>query len=360
MKYKFIILFFILLIVIAVFFIRNRANNDIIIGCIAYSQDEDFLNGLKLYYSENAEENQKNIKLNIKEVNDSMTADNAFNELKKEEADIIISALDSKDNIFSQNDNDIPIISTKDYSTDKKSGFKLTISPEQEAQYLTDFIIDELKLRTVAVLFNSDYDYSNLLTDSFKTKLAERGGEISVISAYNNSATDYSYYINSIAAYKPQVLLVFDNDKKAADIIEQAYNIMPIQPTFVGSNQWEGIENNISNPIAFEGSYYLNCFSVDDSEPEIQMFINSYIDKYDKQPNANAAMGYDALSITYKSIDEVKEINNESIANYLKFITYKGVGGEFQFSGNTQAQRSAYVSVIIEGEKVLYSKLLSF
>lgn len=355
MKLKSLILSFIIL---AISLSGCKWKKDIVIGCILNSQDDAFLNGLQMYYDENTDD-KSNIKLSIKKVDENVSTYDAFNELKEEGASIIISNLDNGENKFPQDkDAIIPIIAAKDYTNESKYCFKLAISPEEEAQYLADFIINNLKLRTVAVIYNSEYDYSNVLTENFKEKLSKGGGEVSVISSYDNSISDYKYHLNSISKYEPQVLLILDNGERSAKIAEQTKNIMTILPTFIGSCQWEGIEKNVSDLNILEGSYCLNSFSYDNAEPEIQIYVDTYNKKYNANPDLNSAIGYDSIAIAFKSIENLKKVNTENIVEELKAMEYKGVCGSFVLNED-KAERSVYVSTIINGEKVLYSKMES-
>lgn len=349
---------FVLFLFLMLFLTGCGKEDTTVIGCIVNENDTDFENGINLWIEENlkTEDDKEKLSVSIKKVKDNQSVINSMNELKEEGADIIVSALEDNKAIV-ENDTEIPVITAKEKIDNNELFFNASLDYNKEAKYLADFIVDELKLRTVAVLYNADESYSKLITEEFKKELKAKEGEISVISSYDNQISDYSSIINGISKYNPQVLLVLDEKERASKVITNAYKTMKLLPTFIGSYQWEGIEEKIQDKNALEGSYYLNGFSLDYPEPGVQLFVKNYENKYNAKPKESSALGYDCINIAYNALEDCEKIKKDNIINSLKFTDYKGVCGEIAFCGNNNAQRSAYISVILGGEKVLYTKL---
>lgn len=351
MKNRLLVLIF----VFTVFLSGCGKKEPVVVGCITYSEDKSFSNGVKLRLNEfNEEKEEKDkIKLEIREIPKESSTDSAVNDLRNSGVDIIISELEENNDSIITEEFNVPVLASKDYTSENESVIKFSVSPDNEADCLADLIVNRLKLKTAAVMYNVDYDYSNELYESFKKSFDEKGGELVGEFKYSNAVLDFATYIRNFTAAKPQALLILDKGDKAAKIMQQAYLITPILPVFMGSTWWEDISESIVENEAVDGSYYLSCFSMDNPDPENQLFIKSYMEKYNSQPNDYSAYGYDMASVALQYIENMDE---ENALELFKYTDYKGTAGDYLLSGNSKAQRSICINTIIDGYGVLYEE----
>ncbi len=354
MRCRFLIFSFLL---ITFFLTGCSLKKEAVIGLITYNED-DFLNGAHMYSDENLQTVGRNIKIIEKKADKNENAADIFNELKQEGADLIISDMDNGFNKFYAEEA-VPVIAAREWNHSDNTPycFELSPNPTEEAQYLADFIADELKIEGTAVIYNSEYDYSNILAESFNVKMMLKGADILSVSEYKSSDSVYDDILKKIAESKPSLLLVLDNSERSAKIVDKACEIMVLKPIFVGPCQWDTIESKVSDPSVLEGSYCLSCFSYDDARPEIQIFVDDYKQKYNKAPSLNSAMGYDSMAIAFDALKNTKRLNEKSLVETLLVTDYEGISGRFDFNGKNYASPSVFVSTIMSGEKVLYSKL---
>jgi branched-chain amino acid transport system substrate-binding protein len=151
-----------------------------------------------------------------------------------------------------------------------------------------------LGMTKAAILTDVSKDYSVGLTASFKKDFLSGGGVITGEQSYSAGDKDFSAQLTSIKAGNAQFVFLPSYYTEAPLIIRQARQLGITVP-FVGGDGWDSPELVAVGGEAVEGCYFSNHFSEQRTTPEIAAFVESYRKRYGEDPDAIAALAYDAF-----------------------------------------------------------------
>ena len=70
----------------------------------------------------------------------------------------------------------------------------------------------------------------------------------------------------------------------------------------VGADGWDGVLGNAGEEVL--NGFYSNHYAADSTEPAVQKFVSAFNEKYEKDPNAFAALGYDSVYLLKDAISK--------------------------------------------------------
>ncbi|MGL4343961.1 MAG: ABC transporter substrate-binding protein [Cellulosilyticaceae bacterium] len=230
------------------------------------------------------------------------------------------------------------------------------IDPTQ-GELLAQFSADDLQAKTAAIMVNSESDYSTGIAESFEKSFTAAGGSVALTVNYSKSDIDFKPILANVKNANVDVIVVPDYYQTIALITAQAKEI-GIDATFIGGDGWDGVTTQTANnPEVVEGSYFINHYSPQDENPLIQNFLTSYKAKYNEEPNAFAALGYDAARIMIEAIKSADSTDAAAITEALKNTSLECVTGNVSFDENRNPVKSVAVIQIKDGQNTLYKKL---
>ena len=251
----------------------------------------------------------------------------------------------------------IPMItpaSTNDTVTDAGDYvFRACYSDSFQGNVVAKFAYEDLGVTKAAILFDVTNDYSVGLKDEFTTTFEELGGEVVAVESYSSGDVDFKAQLTSISTTEPDVLFLPDYYSTVALIAQQVRNA-GIDAPMLGADGWDSIVGQGADEVA--GSYYSNHYSAEVEDEQVQSFVTKFEETYNVAPNALAALGYDAMYIMAKAIEEAGSTDSEVIKDALANVTYKGVTGEISFDENGDTIKSAVMEEIVLEDGVLTTK----
>ncbi|WP_027718360.1 ABC transporter substrate-binding protein [Desulfovirgula thermocuniculi] len=204
------------------------------------------------------------------------------------------------------NDNKVVMISgtatnpkvTVDEGKRKEYVFRACFIDPVQGTVAAKFALNELKLKTAAILYDQANDYSIGLANNFKEAFTAGGGQVLAMEAYSTNDTDFSAVLTNIAKKNPDVLFLPDYYQKVSLIGKQARE-KGIKAVFMGGDGWDSAELDYKT---MEGGYFTNHYSADDPRPAVKTFVEQYKAKYGTVPDALATLFYDATNIMLNAI----------------------------------------------------------
>ena len=94
-----------------------------------------------------------------------------------------------------------------------------------------------------------------------------------------------------------------------------------------------------------------------DTAPKIQNFLKSYKNTYNEDPSAFSALGYDAVYIIKKAVENAGSTDKKDIVNALKNIEYDGITGYLTFDEHNNPVKAVTILKIRNGEYIFDSKI---
>ncbi len=213
------------------------------------------------------------------------------------------------------------------------------------------FAYENLNSRKAACIFDVGNDYTKGLAEFFRDKFTELGGTIVAFEAHPTGTTDFKAQLTKIIAAQPDVIYISDYYNDTALIAKQARELGFNGP-LVGGDGWDSPDLVKIAGTAIENGYFTNHFSKDDPRPIVQEFVKKYQAKYNKVPDALAALAYDATIIMLDAIKRAGSLDPEKIKKALMETNINVVSGLITFDKNRNPIKSAVIIAIKDGQQV--------
>ena len=202
----------------------------------------------------------------------------------------------------------------------------------------------------VAILTDVSKDYSLGLAKSFKDEFIKEGGVITGTQSYSGGDKDFSAQLTAIKAGNPQVVFLPAYYTEAPLIIRQARQLGITVP-FIGGDGWDSPELVAVGGASVEGCYFSNHFSNQSTDPKVMAFVDAYRKKYNQDPDAMVALGYDAL---YLLADAMKRAGTTDPAKVNAAIAaskdFPGVTGKITLDEHRNPNKPAVMLAVKNGK----------
>ena len=228
--------------------------------------------------------------------------------------------------------------------------FRVCFIDPFQGTVMANFANKTLKAKKVAVLTDAKSDYSKGLAKFFKEQFAKNGGTLASELDYNGGDKDFKAQLTTIKGAAPDAVFVPGYYNDVALIAIQARELGMDIPLF-GGDGWES-ENLLQvGKGAVEGHYFSTHCSPEDTSPKMTSFVANYKKKYNKTPDAMAALGYDSAYVLAEAIKRAGTTEGpklrEAIAGTKDF---EGVTGKFSLDAKRDAVKSAAILQIKDGK----------
>lgn len=225
-----------------------------------------------------------------------------------------------------------------------------------QGEVISKYASENLGAKTMAILYNKDSDYSIGIAEAAKAQFESNGGTVVEYISYNDGDKDFSAQLTNIKSSNPDVLVLPDYYSVVPVIADQARKI-GITSQLMGGDGWDSPELVKIGGDAVEGAVFVNHYSPDDSDPEVQEFVNSYKEKYGETPDAFAALSYSTLQLFEEAITKAGSTDGEAVKDALKNIDVDTISGNIRFDENRNPQKSVSIIKIENGEAKLETKV---
>lgn len=226
-----------------------------------------------------------------------------------------------------------------------------------QGQVMAEFADKTLKVKNVAILFDSSSDYSKGLAEVFQKTLEGKGGKVVVKEAFLSKDLDFKAALTKIKASNPEAIYVPGYYEEVSKIIKQAREIGITVP-MMGSDGWESPKlAEIAGKDALNNCYYVSAFSAKDTDPSVQKFIKDYKAKYQKEPDIFAMQGYNAGLVL---VNALKKAGTDGTALAKAIGETKDlpvVGGNLTYDANHNPVIPALIISLDGGEANLKEKI---
>lgn len=264
--------------------------------------------------------------------------------------------------------NKVPLISasaTADDVTVDSNGkvreyvFKTCFSDSFQGVGMANFAFNDLGKKNVALLVDSTSDYSKGLTKSFKETYTKLGGQVVTEQAYQAKETDFKAVLTKIKGSNPDVIFLPGYYEEVGLIVKQARELGLNVPVLGGDGYDSPKLAELAGKSALNGVYYTNHYSSKDTSAEVVKFREVFKAKYNKEPDAFNALGYDLAYLLADATKRSGEANPEKIKDALAATKeFKGVTGTVTIDKNHNPIKSITVLEMKDGEQTFVKKVL--
>ncbi|MBI4806023.1 MAG: ABC transporter substrate-binding protein [Desulfovibrio sp.] len=229
------------------------------------------------------------------------------------------------------------------------------IDPLQGAGAAT-YAYKTLGLKKAAMLVDVANDYSVGLSNFFKKSFTKMGGQVVSTLNYQSGDQDFTAQLSKIISEKPDVLFIPSYFAEGAIIMKQAKEL---GATFkiMGGDAMDNPEITKIGGKAVEG-FVQTTFPYDPSMKDMNATAKKFTEEWkrtflSKEPNVNAALGYDAYMIIIDAIKRAGKAEPEAITKALAETKgFMGVTGSTTINETHDAVKPIGLIEIKDGKKV--------
>lgn len=184
-----------------------------------------------------------------------------------------------------------------------------------------------LGLRRAAIIYENN-SYGRGLADAFERHF---GGEvIGSDPIASDSTADFEPHVSWLKARRPDVVFVAGTASPGIALLREARR-QALSATFIGGDGWSGVA---ASPAA-EGVVVATPFSALDPRDEVRRFVQAFRARYQMDPDANAALAYDATRLLAQAVERggaSRLAVQEWLTRRASEGAYNGVTGPIQFT----------------------------
>lgn len=231
--------------------------------------------------------------------------------------------------------------------------FRTCFTDPFQGKVMAKFASEDLKAKTAAILYDNGSDYSKGLAEAFKNTFT---GTVVDTETYNTGDKDFNAQLTKIAPHNPDILFLPEYYEDVAVIAKTARSI-GVKATLIGGDGFDSPKLYSIGGDAVEGCYFSDHYSADDTSPEVVKFIQDYKAKYSSDPDAFAALTYDAGKVLLDSIKKAGSTDETAIKNVLKNYSGTVVCGKISFDKDRNAVKAAVVLTAKDGKSKFFKKI---
>ncbi|HBR02554.1 MAG TPA: ethanolamine utilization protein EutJ [Ruminiclostridium sp.] len=247
---------------------------------------------------------------------------------------------------------------TVDASGVKEYAFRICFSDSYQGTAMANYALNNLSKTKAIVIMDSSSDYGKGLAKNFIETFEAGGGSIVAQEAYVAKDTDFNAILTSIKSDDFDVIFIPGYYNEAGLIIKQA-RAQGINVPILGADGFDSptlVE--LAGADALNNVYFSNHYSSLDQDPLVQEFIKDFKAKYNKEPDAFNALGYDLAKFVADGIARAEKLDGVSVKNALAATTdFAGVTGSFSVDENHNPVKQAVVIGLENGVQASSEKV---
>jgi len=226
--------------------------------------------------------------------------------------------------------------------------FRVCFIDSFQGRAMAKFAAQNLKAKKIAILKNSETDYSRGLANEFRKNFEGLGGKIVSEHTYKSGDTDFSEQLRRMGRHKPKAVFIPGYYTEVGYIARQARQL-GIQVALLGGDGWDSTKLFEFAKEAINGSYFSNHFTTESDDPLVRDFIVRFKTRFGIEPDGSAALGYDAAGVLLDAIQRSPDFKPNSIRKEIaKTREFLGVTGQITIDASRNAKKSLVV-VQIDG-----------
>jgi branched-chain amino acid transport system substrate-binding protein len=235
------------------------------------------------------------------------------------------------------------------------------IDPFQGAGAAT-YAFKDLGLKKAALLIDVANDYSVGLASFFEKSFTKLGGEIVANLKYQSGDQDFTAQLTEIISKKPDVMFIPSYFAEGAIIMKQAKEL-GAEFRIMGGDAMDNPQIVDIGGKAVEGFFHTTFPydpSMKDMSPVAQKFTDDWRKQFpDKEPNVNAALGYDSYMIILDAMKRANSAEPEAVTKALAETKgFEGVTGSTTINATHDAEKPVGLVEIKDGKKTYVGSIM--
>ncbi|MBQ3076516.1 MAG: ABC transporter substrate-binding protein [Clostridia bacterium] len=217
-----------------------------------------------------------------------------------------------------------------DPATLKNYAFRICFNDSYQGTAMAKFAKNNLNATKVALVVDTSSDYGKGLAKNFRATFEADGGTVVAEEAYVDGDTDFNAIITRLAGQEFDCVFIPGYYEEAGLIIKQA-RAQGINCPILGADGFDSPDLlALAGAAALNDVYFSNHYSSLSQDAVVQNFITAFKAKYDREPDAFNALGYDLAKFVCDAISRAEAETGEAVKAALEATeNFAGVTGTF-------------------------------
>ncbi len=232
--------------------------------------------------------------------------------------------------------------------------FRVCFIDPFQGTVMANYAFNNAKAKTAVIVQEVSNDYSvglaKYFTDTFKTLTGNENCVLAVLN-YNTGDQDFSAQLTQVKSLNPDVIFAPGNYTESALVMKQARELGITVP-FLGGDTWETPEFIDVGKELVEGATFSTFFAVEGATSETaKKFLDAYRAKYNKEPAAVTALGFDGYNVALDAIKRADSLDTVKIRDAVASTSgFDGAAGTVTLDANGDATKSAFIKTVKDGK----------
>ena len=244
-----------------------------------------------------------------------------------------------------------PTASHADYSSIGNYIFRNTPTQSQETAEYANFVYNDLGIKTVAIIYQSD-DWGVNINNIFTENYEALGGQ--VLNADNfvpSSTKDFASLVTTAKATGAEAIFVVAYYADSASIVMKIRDLEYEGDVIVTSTCLKQAFTETAGEAA-NGCYLINAYCADIDTDEFRAVKELYESTYNVAMDAFVMQTWDVVHQLVKAAEDAGSVETDAIRDALDGMTYQALGGEYTMNEVGDAVRSLFRLQIRDGQFV--------
>jgi branched-chain amino acid transport system substrate-binding protein len=220
---------------------------------------------------------------------------------------------------------------------------------------MASYAYRDLRARTAVIVQEITNDYSvglaRFFSDNFRQLTGNPNAILSTVN-YNTGDQDFTAQLTAIRTHNPDVIFAPGNFTESALLIRQARDLGITTP-IIGGDTWETPEFIDVGGDRVEGAVFSTFFAPEfTGTPQAATFVREYTSRYNREPAAVTALGYDGYLVALDAIRRAGTLDPNRLREAIEKTDFTGATGRTVFDKNGDATKGAYLKAVERGRFV--------
>lgn len=233
--------------------------------------------------------------------------------------------------------------------------FRVCFLDPFQGEVMAKYIYNNVHAKKVAIIQEVSNDYSVGLASYFTQGYKKLTGDENSIAGkplnYNTGDQDFTAQLTAVKSMNPDAIFAPGNFTESALLIKQARQLGITVPIY-GGDTWETDEFLKVGGSAVDGAVFSTFFAADKPvNAESKKYIDAYYKKYNKEPAAVGALGYDAYLVILNAIKNANSTDPVKIRDEIaKTKNFPGATGNITIGPDRNAIKAAIIKKVVDGK----------
>ena len=237
-----------------------------------------------------------------------------------------------------------PMVTVTPGGTTRARVFTVALPYPYQGRAVAHFVVESLNITRTAVFAAADPFARDILA-AYEPTLIALGGRVVSTAGIGGPDADLSAAVEAAVVAGAGAFYVPGSAALVAQV-GRAASSAGLNVPVIGSDWWS--QPDIALP-ELDGAYLISHYTLDETDGQVTEWAQRFRSAYAVEPNALAALGYDAACLLAAGISGSDDVTPEAVARTIAASSYSGVTGQWRFDARHHPLKSAVLVQVDAG-----------